>query len=446
QCVRKSWNRAAEVYRQYVLSLHTGTEVTPGIYTYKLFWFRDAAYILSALYNWNYVDHARSVLDTYPRRMDKNGFFRSQDGEWDSNGQAIWTLVNFARTIGDTDFLARVYPAIRRGAEWIIKKRREGLVQKILPAGFSAEHLGPADYYYWDNLWSVAGLRDAASVAEQLNHTRDYRHLQTELTKYKNDLLIISAEDRERHGVLPAAPGRGLDAGMIGNVCLLYPLQLDLFAPEEVERTIHCIQSRFCKNDLFFQSMIHSGYNIYLSIQLAQCFFRMGDVSTARRIFKKVLKSRTQLWTYPEAIHPHTGGGVMGDGFHGWAFAEILLLLREFVLHVDENRDIHIFRGMGGKELVGPTRLEFGPFPVQGVNVHISGHMRHTSGTIDLKITTPQGTPGRLKRVHLHLPTDDGAGRTVRIENPSLKGARLGERRNQTFVLRNLADRVRFRF
>jgi hypothetical protein len=32
---------------------------------------------------------------------------------------------------------------------------------------------------------------------------------------------------------------------------------------------------------------------------------------------------------YPEAIHPHTGGGVMGDGHHGWAAAEMVLALRD---------------------------------------------------------------------------------------------------------------------
>ena len=35
----------------------------------------------------------------------------------------------------------------------------------LLPAGFSAEHLGPNDYYYWDDFWGLAGLIAAARLA-----------------------------------------------------------------------------------------------------------------------------------------------------------------------------------------------------------------------------------------------------------------------------------------
>ena len=57
--------------------------------------------------------------------------------------------------------------ALRAAAEWIIRKRLPRKLASVhaglMPAGFSAEHLGPNDYYYWDNYWSVAGLQSAAS-------------------------------------------------------------------------------------------------------------------------------------------------------------------------------------------------------------------------------------------------------------------------------------------
>src|SRR4030067_1017945 len=37
-----------------------------------------------------------------------------------------------------------------------------------LSAGFSAVHLGPYDYYYWDDFWGVAGLRAAAWLLDAL--------------------------------------------------------------------------------------------------------------------------------------------------------------------------------------------------------------------------------------------------------------------------------------
>lgn len=37
----------------------------------------------------------------------------------------------------------------------------------LLPPGFSAEHLGPNDYYYWDNFWALAGLKAAAEMVKR---------------------------------------------------------------------------------------------------------------------------------------------------------------------------------------------------------------------------------------------------------------------------------------
>ena len=33
-----------------------------------------------------------------------------------------------------------------------------------MPPGISSEHLGPPDRYYWDNLWSLAGLLAAEQM------------------------------------------------------------------------------------------------------------------------------------------------------------------------------------------------------------------------------------------------------------------------------------------
>ena len=42
----------------------------------------------------------RPKLLAYPGLQTADGFFRSQKGEWDSNGEAIWTVVNHVRLGG----------------------------------------------------------------------------------------------------------------------------------------------------------------------------------------------------------------------------------------------------------------------------------------------------------------------------------------------------------
>jgi hypothetical protein len=46
-------------------------------------------------------------------------------------------------------------------------------------------------------------------------------------------------------------------------------------------------------------------------------------------------------YTWPEAIHPRTLGGCIGDGHHGWAAADFILLIRN-MLFMEENHRLVI--------------------------------------------------------------------------------------------------------
>ncbi|MDQ6630880.1 MAG: hypothetical protein M3Y82_03880, partial [Verrucomicrobiota bacterium] len=165
----------AKFQRLYELSistliLHSPGEVYPGPYTYKRFWYRDAAFIINAMISLGARSRCKRALDLFPKNQTLTGYFCSQDGEWDSNGEAIWILHRYLKLTGEIapePWLA----AIEKGARWIMKKRlARDLLEThagLLPAGFSAEHLGPNDFYYWDNFWGVSGLRCAAELLSE---------------------------------------------------------------------------------------------------------------------------------------------------------------------------------------------------------------------------------------------------------------------------------------
>ena len=165
------------------LILHSPDDVFPGPYTYKRFWFRDAAFIIHALLCAGLIGRAERALDRFPPRQTARGFFHSQDGEWDSNGEALWIMQRFCELTGrppKQDW----WPAIRAGAAWISRKRlreeRDSPHAGLLPAGFSAEHLGPNDFYYWDDFWGVAGLRAAAALAGRIDKLELAREFEAE--------------------------------------------------------------------------------------------------------------------------------------------------------------------------------------------------------------------------------------------------------------------------
>jgi hypothetical protein len=108
---------------------------------------------------------------------------------------------------------------------------------------------------------------------------------------------------------------------------------LGLLAADDpwVTGTLDVLRDRFCIGDAFFQSISHTGLGTYLTLQLAGVELRAGDRRCLDRL-AWMLDVATPTWTWPEAVHPRLRGGCMGDGHHGWAAAELLLLVRDLLV------------------------------------------------------------------------------------------------------------------
>ncbi|GAB4354483.1 MAG: hypothetical protein Kow0060_05610 [Methylohalobius crimeensis] len=346
------------------LILHSPGDVYPGPYTYRRFWFRDAAFILHGLLCAGLTERAESILDRFPERQDHQGYFHSQEGEWDANGEALWILGRFCELTGRPP-KPEWERAIRRGGRWILRKRlaeNDSLHAGLMPAGFSAEHLGPNDYYYWDDFWSVAGLDNAARLTEHFDPelARTFA-AETERFHSAIDRSLGLAAARLDRPAMPAAPSRRLDAGAIGSLAAGYPLQLYSPRDPRLLDTVEFLLDRCFVKGGFFQDMIHSGINPYLTLHVAQVLLRAGDTRCLDLIKTiAVLASPTGQW--PEAIHPRTLGGCMGDGQHVWASAEWLLMIRNCFVR-KEGHQLILAGGVSLSWLEPGRPARFGPSP-----------------------------------------------------------------------------------
>jgi hypothetical protein len=203
-----------------------------------------------------------------------------------------------------------------------------------MPKSISAEHLGTVDQYYWDSFWSLAGIRALGAIAHELQKNDDSSLMEREARNLEDALqrAIKDGEKKFGRSVITAGPVRRFDEGAIGSICSVYPLRLNHEAIPHAEATVSAIHEAFVDEKGFFHPLIHSGYNPYLTLQLAHCFLEMGDVSTAWKIAQTIFRQASPTYNFPEAIHPKTGGGTMGDGHHGWAAAEVVLFLRDLLV------------------------------------------------------------------------------------------------------------------
>lgn len=348
------------------LILLSPADVFPGPYTYKRFWFRDAAFFIHALLCAGLIGRSERALRQFAKRQTGSGYFLSQEGEWDSNGQVLWILCRFCELTGQPpqpDWLN----LIRRGANWISRKRvpsrPEMLHSGLLPAGFSAEHLGPIDFYYWDDFWGIAGLRAAARLLTMAGDAKNAGHFQKEAEAFELAVSNSLEKVRARLGqkAFPASPYRRLDAGAIGSLVSSYPLQLCSPTDEGLLNTTDFLLKKCMIDGGFFQDMTHSGINAYLTLHLAQVLLRAGRPGHLP-LLRTVAGLASPTGQWPEAIHPRTRGGCMGDGQHAWAAAEWILLLRNCFVR-EEGESLILGSGIERAWLRPATELKFGPAP-----------------------------------------------------------------------------------
>ncbi len=348
------------------LILHSPGDVYPGPYTYKRFWFRDAAFIIHALLCLGLSDRGERALDRFPTRQTIAGYFHSQEGEWDANGQALWIMQRFC-ALTNTPPKRGWRQAILRGARWIGRKRLTGEADSphsgLLPAGFSAEHLGPNDYYYWDDFWGIAGLRAAADLAGTMGDKTASQEFLAEAEAFQADVdrSLARCAGRLARPAMPAAPTRRLDAGAIGSLAVGYPVQLCPADDPRLLDTAVFLLDNCSVHGGFFQDMIHAGINPYLTLHIAQVLLRAGDPRYLDLLDTvAALASPTGQW--PEAIHPRTGGGCMGDGQHVWAAAEWVMMVRHCFVR-EEGEGLILCQGVPERWLKGGEVASFGPAP-----------------------------------------------------------------------------------
>ncbi|MEX2606327.1 MAG: hypothetical protein WD708_03195, partial [Kiritimatiellia bacterium] len=152
---------------------------------------------------------------------------------------------------------------------------------------------------------------------------------------------------------------RRLDAGAIGSMVADYPLQLYPTADARIMKTAEFLMESCFHKGGFFQEMIHSGINAYLSLDLAQTLLRAGDPGFAD-IMRRVAELATPTGQWPEAIHPLTLGGCMGDGQHGWAAAEWIMMMRNCFVR-EESDHLVVGSGLLPEWLESGEELFFGP-------------------------------------------------------------------------------------
>jgi len=190
-----------------------------------------------------------------------------------------------------------------------------------------------------------------------------------------------------------------MDSGAVGSLVADYPLQLFAPADPRIAKTADYLRDHSMYKGGFFQNMIHSGINAYLTLHLAQVRLRAGEVNEAWNLIESAAELASPTGQWPEAIHPRTLGGCMGDGQHIWAAGEWALMLRNCFVREESDRLV-IGSGVmlrwipdNAPATFGPTLTPWGSVDVSltreatGLRVTVRGQWRKSPPLLDVRVS-----------------------------------------------------------
>ena len=387
--------------RANLLILADRGQIHPGPTIYDDFWIRDSSIegIAAALAGDTNLA-ARQFGTHYPGKFNQSherigpassyGFFgghHEKNGrEWDANGQALWAIGRFDRINNPTHGFgsAMYYPYVLLGARWLRDNRS---VYGLLYSGWSAEHLGEREKpHYWDDLWGIAGLYEAAKLAERVEaqEVGELWDIYEALRDATVDSIRWVLDEQTRLGhwetfvpTGPADAGR-LDSTMIGLLAYFHPCRLYMghkLAPDidhAARMTLETIWSHFIDFGGFRHDSAWNCYGPYLTLQLAHAFLLVGDLermdhclgwAVGNAAYSRVSRyASNEQWQVVQGAwneqhcYPVSKdfeefpdrAWYMGDIPHGWAAAEFMTLLRDILFfEADEDGVPHIYIAPG---------------------------------------------------------------------------------------------------
>ncbi len=339
--------------------------VKPGAYNYNSFWVRDAAYIATALDAVGLHEEAEKSLRLFwngdlPPEVEAMGTWgcrisQHADGRWecpkdehDGTGQVLWALWNHALMSGDDSWLSQVWPAVERGADWLVSARRATVGganqgqphEGLLPQGYG-ETLYRWGYVLYHDFWGVAGLRAAADMADRLG------------------LAGLAAAYRQEYEDFRAAVDRAVDSAFVdgyvqaalyaqdtwdwGTIAALYPCEVLAPTDARITSTFERMWARRAL-DLYRFPGTNKVWT-YITADWAQALLMRGEWERATTLFQGFMARRSPANGWWEEEFLESGQGT-GDDPHGWAAANFLLWVRAMFAREDADGTLHLLSGV----------------------------------------------------------------------------------------------------
>ena len=215
----------------YVLINQDGPAIQPGSRSYERSWIRDGSLTSEALLRMGHADRVRAFLQWFAPFQYANGKVpccvdrRGADPvpEHDSHGQFVYLARQYYRYTGDRAVAERMWPHVALAVSYIDSLRQSRRTPEyrtpltshfygLMPPSISHEGYSAKPMHsYWDDFFTLRGLKDAAALARELGRADTARRYQAMAAEFRTDLMasIRAAMAVHRIDFIPGAADLG---------------------------------------------------------------------------------------------------------------------------------------------------------------------------------------------------------------------------------------------
>jgi hypothetical protein len=387
----------------YILINRDGAGIQPGSRSYERSWIRDGSLTAAALLRFGLEQEAREFVDWYaPYQFDSGKIpcvvdRRGPDPvpENDSHGQFIMAVMNVYRFSGNQDFLRKHWPRITKTVAYIEKLRGERMTGAYSDPQTTATHQEPGKpavslhafhglmpesishegysakpmHSYWDDFFTLRGLKDAAEMARILGEKADARRYHALADDFAATLYKSIALARRTHKIdyIPGCVELG-DFDATSTTIALWPCgELDRLPRPALDRTFDLYWERFVarRDDPNFAWTDYTPYEL----RCVGSLILLGQPERAHEALEFFMNDRRPPgWRqWPEVVHrePRTARFI-GDLPHTWCGSDFLNSVRMMFLYERESEDALVLLAGVPKTWISSRAVGFKNMPTYG--------------------------------------------------------------------------------
>lgn len=400
----------------YIFINRDGPAIQAGPRSYEAVWVRDGALIAESLLKTGYKNEIREYIDWYLKYIYKDGrvpaiviIGRNEINpvkEYDSQGEFIYTILQYYRFTKDKDFLTGKIPVILNVLNYLeylrgqrtTEKYKNGPFYGILPNSVSHEgyYPEPGNHSYWDDFWALKGWKDAVTIFGITGRN----DLTTRANKEENELrqaLRKSVEYIIKEKNIDYIPG-----------CA----ELGDFDPTSTAISVMACGEYKNLPESEFANTFNKYYNDVLKrtepgwtgsfspyeMRSVQAFIYMNQKLRALEIFNFLLTYRRPAgWRqWSEAVYsPLRDNGYIGDMPHTWVGSGFINTVRSmFIYERDEDNSLVLGAGIPDDWLKNSEPVGVKNAPTYWGD--LSYVMKKTGGSINVKIEGDVEVPGKI--------------------------------------------------